>query len=499
MQRRLITSYFARKPSLWQQSFSTTRIYTDPEKALRGLQDGMTVLFGGFGLCGIPENLIKAIDKMEVKNIVAVSNDAGVDDFGLGVLISKKRVSKLYASYLGEHKTFAQLWQSGVIELELVPQGTLAEKMRAGGAGIPAFYTPTGYGTVVSEGQYPTKFSESGDPIKFCQSKEVREFDGRQYVLERAIKGDFACVKAWRADTHGNLQFRATSRNFNPDAARAARICVAEVEEIVPAGHIAPDDIHLPGIYVQRLLVGQKFEKRIEKKMFRSNGDSVESGKINKRDIIAMRAAQEFKDGMFVNLGVGIPTVASNYIPAGVNVTLQSENGLLGMGPYPQEGSEDADIINAGKETVSFLSGSSTFSSSDSFGMIRGGHVDLTMLGALQVAANGDLASWIVPGMAVKGFGGAMDLVASCKKVVVTMQHTDSKGNPKILSQCDFPLTGKSVVDMIITELAVFHVDRSNGGGLTLLEHAPGVSVDEIRAKTAASFEVSPNLKVIRI
>jgi 3-oxoacid CoA-transferase B subunit len=193
-------------------------------------------------------------------------------------------------------------------------------------------------------------------------------------------------------------------------------------------------------------------------------------------------------------LYAGIPTVTSNYIPKGMNVVLQSENGLMGTGPYPLPGKQDPDLINAGKETVSYIPGSAIVSSSESFAMIRGHHIDLTILGALEVSGHGDLASWIIPGSAVKGMGGAMDLVSGCRKVVITMTHTDKNGNPKILDQCKLPLTGKHVIDMIITELAVFAVDRLHGG-LTLLEYAEESSIDEVRAKTGTTFAVAEDVK----
>lgn len=221
------------------------KVYKDAESAIAGVKDGMLLLFGGFGLCGIPENAIAAVAKTGVKNLTCVSNNAGVDGFGLGILLANRQVKKMISSYVGENELFEKLYLSGELEVEFTPQGTLAEKLRAGGAGIPAFFTPTGVGTKVSEG------------------KEIRDFGGRKYVLEHAIKGDFAFVKAWKGDKFGNLMFRKTARNFNPITATAGKITVAEVEELVEIGQLDPDQIHLSGAYVQRIFKG-RFEKRIE-------------------------------------------------------------------------------------------------------------------------------------------------------------------------------------------------------------------------------------------
>jgi 3-oxoacid CoA-transferase subunit B len=208
---------------------------------------------------------------------------------------------------------------------------------------------------------------------------------------------------------------------------------------------------------------------------------------------MAARAAKELRDGFYVNLGIGIPTLVSNHIPEGMSVQLQSENGMLGMGPFPYEGEEDADLINAGKQTVTELPTTSFFSSADSFAMIRGGHINLSILGAMQIAENGDLANWMIPGKMVKGMGGAMDLVAGVKRVVVVMEHT-AKGKPKLLKKCTLPLTGTQVVDLVITDLGVFEIDKAGNGGMTLIELAEGATLDQVAENTEAAYNVAPGL-----
>lgn len=225
------------------------KLVNNADEAVKDVFDGAVLAIGGFGLCGIPENCIAALVRKGVKNLTCISNNAGVDDFGIGLMLQKRQVKKMISSYVGENKLFEQLVLSGELDLELTPQGTLAEKLRAGGAGIPAFFTATGFGTKIAEG------------------KETREIKGRNYVLENSLFADFSIVKAWKGDTMGNLVFRGTARNFNPDVAKASYKTIAEVEELVPAGEIDPDQVHVPGIYIKRIFQGKEYQKRIERRM----------------------------------------------------------------------------------------------------------------------------------------------------------------------------------------------------------------------------------------
>ena len=449
-------------------------IFTDANKALEGVtSDNMTIAAGGFGLCGLPENLIRALRDTGVTGLTVASNNAGVDDFGLGWLLQTRQIKKMISSYVGENAIFEKQFLSGELELELTPQGTLAEKLRAGGAGIPAFFTRTGYGTVLTE------------------NKPVQEFNGKEYVLEESINADLAIIKAWKADKAGNLVYRYTANNFNAMCAKAGKITVVEVEEVVEIGDLDPHEIHTPGNYVDRILIASSLEKPIEQLTLA--GKTTVKGFTPAREWQAKRISQEFQNGMYANLGIGMPTLVANYIPGDITVTLHAENGLLGVGPFPEEGQQDPDLINAGKQTITWLPGGAFFDSAESFAMVRGGHIDLSVLGAMEVSRTGDLANWMIPGAKVKGPGGAMDLVSGVKKIIVMMDHCAKNGSPKLVEDCSLPLTGKNVVDMVVTDLAVFTVDAEQG--LTLIELAPGATLDMIKEKTGCAFAVADNLR----
>ncbi|GET90794.1 succinyl-coa:3-ketoacid-coenzyme a transferase-like protein [Leishmania tarentolae] len=391
---------------------------------------------------------------------------------------------------------------NGEFEVEFCPMGTLVDRLRAAGAGLPAFYTPTGYGTAVAEGRLPVRFApgKSVRVARFSEPRETRQFNGRWCTLEMALPADFAFVRAWKADKRGNLVFRGTTQNFNLASAKAAKVCIAEVEEIVECGELDPKTVHLPGVYVHRLVCPPNIKRVAEFVVERKPGFSAGTGKNAhaNRNLIARRAALEIQDGMTLNLGIGIPNAVASYIPPEMDVVLQGENGLLGIGPYPLPEEVDPDITNAGKQTVTMSkAGASLFDSAESFSMIRGGHMDLTMLGALEVSGNGDIASWWAPGKVLKGMGGAMDLVMSGCRIVVLMEHTDKEGKPRVVQSCTVPITGTGVVDLLITELCTFRFVREKSGlrEMWLTELSEGVTVEEVRAKTSAAFMVDPNLK----
>ncbi|KAE8387361.1 hypothetical protein BDV23DRAFT_128580 [Aspergillus alliaceus] len=483
-----------------------SKIFKNADEAVADLKSGSTILSSGFGLCGVADTLLSAIHRRGPENLhslTAVSNNAGAPGKGgLSTLIEAGQVDRLILSYLGNNRALEKKYLMGDIAIELCPQGTLAERLRAGGAGIPAFFTPTGAHTFLQNGQIPVRVDGSGRVLEHGKPRETRLFDGKTYLMETALTGDVAILRAWKADEAGNCVFRYTTKAFSPLVAKAASLTVVEAENIVPVGSIDPDDVDLPGIFVDRI-VPATAQKAIEIKKLRSTDNantppSAEDAAVAQRNRIAKRAAKELKQGYYVNLGVGIPTLAPSFLPDDVKVWVQSENGLLGMGPYPTESEVDADIINAGKETVTLVPGAATFDSSESFGMIRGGHVDVSVLGALQVSAKGDLANYMIPGKVFKGMGGAMDLISNPDqtKIVVATSHTAKDGSPKVVSECRLPLTGAGCVSMIITDLCVFQVNRKKGE-LLLTELAPGVEVEEVQSKTGAKFTVADQLELM--
>lgn len=434
------------------------------EQAAAMVKNGDTLLQGGFGMTGNPVHLMHALAKTATKRLTFIGNNVGEAGLGGGRLLQNGQIKKMIGSFFTSNPDAVKAAQSGQVEYELLPQGSLAEAIRAGGAGIGGFYTPASAGTPLAEG------------------RETRVIDGVEQVFVEGIRGDVAFVRAWKADTAGNLQYRMTENNFNKAMATAADLVIAEVEEIVEAGSMAPEHIHTPGCYVDYLV-----EARLTPEDLGSSASVSASKKADEaRMTIAKRALKELQRGDVVNLGVGIPTLVADLISDDHGIILHTENGMLGVGPVPPDGGGAMDYpVNAGKIPVTALKGSSYFDSSDSFAMIRGGHVDVAVMGGLQVDEQANLANWAAPGRPLLGVGGAMDLAKGARRLIVTMTHTNRDGSSKVVKTCSLPLTAAAVVEMIITDLAVFSFAD---GRLTLMELMPGATLEEVRRKTEAGF-----------
>lgn len=466
------------------------KVFNSADEAIWDVEDSDSIIFGGIGTPHTsPANLIQALRTRGVKNLTAICELPGFGPTNPIILAEDKQIKKLIACFGGVAGVPTKIEEqiaSGEIEFELVSMGILCERIRAGGAGIPAFYSPTGVGTI----------TESG--------KEKRTFKGREYLLENSITSDFAFITAHKADTLGNLVYRGTSRNFNPVFATAAKVTIAEVEEIVDVGEIDPNQIVTPGIYVDRIIktnldrhtIGLAALSKIGVRRQIMMGELIHRPGMKpslSRDLIAVRIAKEFKDGQWINLGVGIPTLVSQFIPE--DVQLHAEMGILAFGPMVKTQEEiDIDIFGASAEFLTLKKGTSFCSILEAFAMARGGRVNSVVLGAFQVSEKGDLANILTPNMKAPGVGGAMDLVTGSARVIVAMEHLNEDGKPKIVKECTYALTGKQCVSLIVTDLAVIEVTNR---GLVLKEVAPGWSPAEVQALTEATLIISPDCKEI--
>lgn len=450
--------------------------------AVADVRPGSSIAIAGFGTPhNWPGSLVTALHDQGANELTIIANTLGYGPHSPSLLAESRQVKHLIASFGGlatRPSAIADQIRAGEVSFEPVPQGTLVERLRAGGAGIPAFFTPTGAGTEVAK------------------NKEVRVIDGREYLLETALRPDFAFVRAARGDRLGNLWFHGSARNFHPVFAMAGKITIAEVDEIVEPGEFDPDSIGTPGIFVDRVVRSEVSRdeaidvlKSMGRDPFASRSAKSDEGRIGiTRDMMALRAARELQGLRYVNLGIGLPTLVSNYLDETTTPYLHAENGVLGYGRFADEGEEDWDIFNAGGQIVTLRPGAAFFHSADAFTMARGGHLDAVVLGAFQVSERGDLANWWAPHMGAGGIGGAMDLAVGSPRVIALMEHTAKDGTPKILKECTYPLTSPRCVTTIITDLAVIDVRDES---LHLREVAPGVSVQDVISRTDAPLDVS--------
>lgn len=436
------------------------------EEAAQLVSPGAVIMAGGFGMTGTPIHLLHALaERPEVDGLTIISNNVGEPGLGGGRLLRNGQLKKAIGSFYTSNREAVEAAQEGRLEVQLIPQGTMAEALRAGGAGIGAFYTPTAAGT------------------KLGEDHELKIINGVEHVLVPALRADVAFIRAYRADTAGNLVYRMTERNFNPAMATAADLVIAEVEEIVPVGTLDPDEIVTQGIFVDYLVQAHTTIEDLgsSASIDTHTKKSVSESRMN----IARRALAELKRGDVVNLGIGIPTLVADLIQPEDGIILHTENGLLGVGPSPESGGAMEYPVDAGKRPVTALPGASYFDSAVSFGMIRGGHIDVALMGGLQVDEAGNLANWAIPGKPLLGVGGAMDLASGARRLIITMTHLAPKGQSKIVPQATLPLTATNAVDMIITDLAVF---RFIEGRLTLTELMPGATLEQVYEATAAAF-----------
>ena len=425
---------------------------------------GAVVMAGGFGMTGHPVHLLHALAELGTGGLTYIGNNVGEPGLGGGRLLRNGQIKKAIGSFFTSNPEAVAAAQNGTIQIQLLPQGTLAEAIRAGGAGLGGFFTPTSVGTPLAQG------------------RETREFANGLQVFVPGLRADVAFLRAWQADTAGNLVYRRTEQNFNRAMATAADLVIAEVEHVVPVGELDPDHIHTPGNFVDYLVQAHTTLEEL--------GSSASVGASAKKTdparlAMARRALAELKRGDMVNLGIGIPTLVADLIKPEHGIILHTENGMLGVGPAPATGGAMDYPVNAGKIPVTALPGASYLDSTDSFAMVRGRHVDVAIMGGLQVDAHGNLANWAVPGKPLLGVGGAMDLATGARRLIITMNHTEPDGRSKIVPQCTLPLTATSTVDLVITELAVFGFTDKK---LRLRELMPGARLEEVKAKTAAPF-----------
>lgn len=456
------------------------KVFASPEQAIADIPDGATIAIAGFGVAHrFATSLIIALRDKGTKALTLVCNSLGDPGATRGqILAENKQLRKLIAAFSvrpGMPTSSEEQIAKGEMEVELVPQGILVERCRAGGAGIPAFYSPTSVGTDLVEG------------------REIRVFDGKPHVLEHAIRVDYAFLRGYRADRLGNVQFRGGSQNFNPSFAKAARVAIVEVDEIVDPGAIPPELVDLPGIFVSRVVkTTQKFQLWHRPERRPSDKPRLYGGKPGlTRAGIAKNAARLVKEGTYVNLGVGIPTMVSNYL-VDRDVILHAENGVLGYGRMLSDEKEiDPDIYNAAGQYVALKPGASFFDSVTSFEMARGGRIDTVILGAYEVDQSASVANWSTADAKRGGIGGAMDLLSGKGDLVIVMEHTDSKGRPKLRKKCSYPLTGKGCVTYVVTDLALL---RWDGARFVLDEVAPGFAPEEVVALTEMELAVAPKV-----